>query len=393
MNTKLKVLMVSDSYNPIIGGREQVIHHLMNEFSNKCSPVLLTANLGLKKTEKHDEKQSYKILRCKSLRLTKNEYLSIMNKQTKNEIENLCKSGLDIIHTQTKYALASHAIKLGKKYNIPVVTTCHTLYPLIYKIQLKSHFLRKIFLSHVRKIINKMDGVITVSNFMKNTLISMGVTKPITVIPNGNDIVSFEEKNFSKTEIKEKYGIKDCPNIFCFVGRINPVKNIDSLFEVLRNLKDKNIEFKILMIGGGQIKKYKKLAKKMNIENEIIFTGAIKNREELAKIYSICDLHLLFSLTETFGMNIRESAAMKTPSVVIENTASSESIKNNENGFVSKNDPLSLTETILNAITEKEKLKVMGEKAKSTLSTTWSEVADKHISYYKSIILENSSKL
>ena len=224
MNKKLNILMISDSFFPINGGREQVINNLMENLKAVANPILLTTNIGGKKTRSIDSNLPYKVIRCKSIRLTKNEYLSFVDRKTKRIIEDLCKNGIDIIHTQTKYALTSYALKLGKKYNIPVVTTAHTNYLTQYKSQLKFPCIYKPFLSHVIKTINKHNYATTPSHYMKNILNNKAVKTPIKVIPNGDDLSKYKDQTF-----KKDYNT----NNFIYVGRLTKEKNIELLLKSL----------------------------------------------------------------------------------------------------------------------------------------------------------------
>lgn len=387
MEKKLNIAMFSDSFYPIVGGRENVIDNLMRGLKPHANAFLLTSTFKGQKKFIEDSALPYEVIRTKSLRLTKNEYLCLINRKTKKLIEQKIKNGeIDIIHTQTKYALAKYALKLGKKYNIPVVTTCHTNYSLQYKNQLKYPIIYNLFLNHVKKIINKMDGVITVSNYMKLELNKLGIVKPITVIPNGTDLIQYCDLSFNKVEIKSKYNLNNSDYIFIFVGRITPLKNINLIFDTLQILKNKKINYKMLFIGGGDIEKYKQLSIEKNLEEMVVFTGPITNREEISKLYSISDLNLFPSIIETFGLTIQESGVLSTPSVTIKNSVTSENIIHNKNGFISNNTAEDFANTILSAIADKENLKQIGINAKQTFNTSWNEIAIKHIEEYKKIL-------
>lgn len=374
--------MFSDSFYPVIGGRENVIDNLMREYCSNKKNFLLCPKIG---DCTNDINMPYSIFRAKSLRVTKTEYLTIIDKKTKRMLKEKILAGeIDIIHTQTKYALAKYAIKLGKKYNIPVVTTCHTYYPEIYKTQLKFPPLYKIFIRHAKKIINKMDKVFTVSEFMKNKLIDMGITRDIVVIPNGNDLIKFSSQKGNTSKLKEEYNIKT-NHILTFVGRINAVKNIEFLLESAKILKLNNLDFHLLIIGNGDIEKYSAIANSLDLNQNVTFTGAIMDRAKLAAIYELSDLNLQPSLTETFGLTIREAAATSTPSVVLEKQATAESITNNLNGFISPISTTAFAETILSALSNPE-LKSIGTNAKNTLCYSWANVAKTHITEYEKLL-------
>lgn len=386
MDKKLKVLMVSDSFFPINGGREQVIHQLMSEYSTLAIPTLFVPKLGLKKPAVLDESLPYRVIRCKSLKLTKNEHLSILDRKSKQIINNLCKEGIDIIHTETKYALCSYAIKLGKKYNIPVVTTAHTNYIAQYKSQLKLPIIYKLFLNHVRKNINKCDGVTTPSIYMKHQLTKLGIKKEITVIANGDDLTKYS------SYIEDENNLNDGPHNLLYVGRLTSAKNLAMLLEALKLVKDANINFSVKFVGGGEIKKFKMMAKNLEIECLCDFMGPITSRKELASIYARSDLNLIPSIGESFGLTMREAASLGTPSLVIEGSAPAENITHNLNGFIAKNDPIDFAQKIISVLNNKNKLHEIGNNAR-LLSNSWNKIANDYLNYYKTIIQNKDSRL
>jgi len=384
MENIINVAMFSDSFYPIIGGRENVIHNLMSSLvkSNKC--FLLTSTFKGHHSFIEDKNLPYEVIRCKSLRITKNEYLSILDRKTKKLIKSKIENGeINIIHTQTKYALAKFALKLGKKYNIPIVTTAHTNYIQQYKNQLKFPFIYKPFLKHVKHIINKMDSCFTVSNHMKNLLIDLGVKTKIKVIPNGNDMINYQPTKLETEKVLNEYNLKNTSNIFIYVGRVVKTKNLDFLLHALKIIKDeKKIDFKLLIVGGGELDKYKSLAEDLSLLNHVIFTGPISDRNKIATLYKISNLNLYPSTGESFGLTIREAGALKTPSVTIENCATSEDIINNVNGFISKLDVNSYANTIIDAVQDKSRLLRIGDSAKTSFSLSWDDVADIHLKEY-----------
>ena len=83
MENKINIAMFSDSFYPIVGGRENVIDNLMRELNKKSNIFLLTANFGGQKTFINDKDLPYTVHRTKSCRITKNEYLVLLDRKTK----------------------------------------------------------------------------------------------------------------------------------------------------------------------------------------------------------------------------------------------------------------------------------------------------------------------
>lgn len=387
MENKINIAMFSDSFYPIIGGRENVIHNLSAELNKKNNFFLLTTTFKGHKSFIEDSELTYPVFRCKSFRVTKNEYLSIIDRKTKKIINEKIKNNqIDIIHTQTKYALTKFALSLKKKYGIPVITSCHTNYLQQYKNQLKYPLLYKPFLRYVVKTINKTDGVITVSNYMKEQLVSLGVKKPITVIPNGNDIISQTVTNSEIKSLKHELDLSDTQNIFIFIGRISETKNLTFLLKSLQILKEKSVDFKMLFVGNGEIQRYKTLATALKINDYCLFLGRESDRKKIATLYSLSTLNLYPSVGESFGLTIREAGAMGTPSLTIKNTATSEDLTDGINGYTSTLNENDFANKIMEIITNKPKLEQVGVTAKSSFSTSWKAIADLHLNEYKKYI-------
>lgn len=383
---KQKVIMFSDSFFPVTGGRETVIYNLMKNIQKFTPAELVSATFNGKPEFIKDNELGFIVTRFPSIRVTKNEYLVKTPKKIKNKIEEDIKnSNVGLLHTHTKFSLANYAIKLSKTYNLPIITTCHTNYIMQYKNQLKCPIIYKPLLRYVVKTINKMDEVVTVSNFMRNQLKSIGVTKPITVIPNGTDLVDITptEKELSIT--KEKYNLTNTSNIFIYVGRLSETKNLSFLLKSISLVKSKLPNFKLVLVGAGNKNKYIKLAKKLNILDNLVFTGNINNRMELASLYNISKLNLFPSVGDSFGLTIIESATQNTPSVVIKNTAPSERIINFINGFVSKLTIEDYSKTILDAIASEIILSRISENAKQLLPISWSDVAKEYFNLYEKL--------
>ncbi|WP_375239919.1 glycosyltransferase family 4 protein [Aurantibacter sp.] len=104
-------------------------------------------------------------------------------------------------------------------------------------------------------------------------------------------------------------------NQFLFLGRINPIKNIHSVFNVLKNTND--ITF--LIAGEANLpyeKEYliflKSEIKRLHLQQKVIFTGKIHN-EEKYKLIARSRFLILPSHSENFGNVVLESLSQGTP--------------------------------------------------------------------------------
>ena len=122
------------------------------------------------------------------------------------------------------------------------------------------------------------------------------------------------------------------PNtILIYAGRISKDKNLDFLIGVFNNVLKKNKNAYLVITGDGP---YLTELKHENRKNDkIIFTGKVK-RKELPEIFSLSDLLVFPSNTDTFGMTVLEAQCCGLPAVVTDKGGPKEIVKHCETGYV-----------------------------------------------------------
>ncbi|WP_455755658.1 glycosyltransferase family 4 protein [Sulfurimonas sp.] len=137
----------------------------------------------------------------------------------------------------------------------------------------------------------------------------------IEMIYLGVDEPNIDDKKI--IELKDKHNIKDA-FVVGIVGRIEEGKGQYLVIEAIEKLKDLNI--KALVVGHTMDESYmdelKQRIKAFNIEDKIIFTGFTKNVNEYMRL---CDVTVLATPKETFGLVIIESMINKIPVIATAN--------------------------------------------------------------------------
>ena len=385
-----KFLEVSDAYFPVVDGAINVVYNYTKEL-NKLTPTSL-ATIKASKSSKYKDKEDFKIFRCTSLYGVENYRLGLpeIDFNFKNQLES---EHFDIIHTHSPFTMGQYAIHLGKKYNIPVVATLHTQYHKDFERALHGFTpVVKTLLKEIVKVYKHADSVWTVSEASKKYLRIYGYKGNIEVIRNGTDYVYPDNSLELIEKINKKYNLYNQENVFIFVGRMAFYKNLKFLCESLKKVKDKNIDFKMLFVGGGfDLEELKKYAESLNLLNNIIFTDNIKDRALLQGYYLRADLLLFPSTFDMASIAQCEAAAHKLPSLVIKNSCSAEGVIDGYNGFISRESRTEYANKIISICSQKEKLKEIGENAYKTLYRTWDMVAKEVYNKYIEVI-ENYKK-
>lgn len=128
--------------------------------------------------------------------------------------------------------------------------------------------------------------------------------------------------DLQKFKKPEDSTISDHPFTIISVGRLTPIKNLDTLIKATKILVDKGFDIHINLVGQAVTETDKeceatlhKLTNDLHLENNIQFCGNIPNKE-IAQYY--WKSHLSVNLCPTGGMDkvILESLASKTPAII-----------------------------------------------------------------------------
>jgi len=183
--------------------------------------------------------------------------------------------------------------------------------------------------------------------------IPQDIRPDIKVVYMGTDIIEISNTN----NLRENYNINN-EFIVGIVGRIEEGKGQYLVIEAIAKLKHLNI--KALIVGHTMDEAYlqglKQKVKKLNIESKIIFTGFTK---EVYKHLMLCDVTVLATPRETFGLVIIESMACKVPVIATNNGGPLEIIEDETDGLLfnrTSNDLANKIEKLYNNKNLKEKL-------------------------------------
>jgi len=226
----------------------------------------------------------------------------MFKKNAKKALKNLLeKEDIDIIHGHYLFPAGAAAVEVGKEYGIKTYVTAHgsDMFEL-YKSQ-------PLMRPTIKNVLKDADGVFAVSNALKHEIVAtgvVGIADKTKISWNSVDVDKFSLKN--NDSFKKEFKLEDKP-IVLFVGNLIKRKNVDSLLEAK---KIANSDYYLVVVGDGPL--YKKLTKKVEDENirDVIFTGS---RGDVENIIPSCDLLILPSYSESFGLVLIEALACGKP--------------------------------------------------------------------------------
>jgi L-malate glycosyltransferase len=219
---------------------------------------------------------------------------------------------LDILHVHYAIPHASAAWMAKQILNswgihIPVVTTLHgTDITLVGK--------DRSFEPVVTFAINHSDGVTAVSESLKkDTYSNFRITKDIEVIHNFIDLKRFTKQ--PKDHFRKAIATGG-EKLIVHASNFRKVKRVEDVVKIFTQVYDK-VPSKLLLIGDGPERPaIEQLCRNLDVCDSIRFLG---KQEAVEEILSVCDLFVMPSETESFGLAALEAMACQVP-VISTNT-------------------------------------------------------------------------
>jgi glycosyltransferase involved in cell wall biosynthesis len=212
----------------------------------------------------------------------------------------------DIVHTHASLSARIAAKLSGVRY---VINTKHCL----------ENTTNNTIKKFLNRLINKMfsDKIIAVSKAVEASMLETNIDeKQIVTIYNGIELstrLSIEEIN----SVKADYGIKSEDSVVGIAARLEPVKDISTFIkaakEIVENRSKSNKPVKFIIAGSGSLEsQLKAQVNALGLDNEVVFTGFVKDIE---KLMSIFDINVISSIQEALCISIIEGMGMGIPAV------------------------------------------------------------------------------
>lgn len=307
----------------------------------------------------------------------------------------------DLIHSH--YWLSGLvAEKLQNHWPIPIVHMYHTLGHMKNLIaQTESERAPQARLDGESHVLAIADRIIAATPAEQQQLIDYYHADPtkLSVIPPGVDPERFHP--IDAKAAKRKVGIPCGDANILFVGRIEPLKGVDTLLRAMSILQERHpeaIKGTCLAIVGGdpwnedrdsEMARLQQLRTDLKIHDLVTFLGA-RDQDTLPYYYAGAEMVIMPSHYESFGMVALEAMAMGTPVIASEVGGLAHLVQHGVNGFhVPSRDPEALAARILELLTNDELRTRLGQQARAyTRRYHWSSIVERMLDVYGEVIQE-----
>ncbi|MFQ5855136.1 MAG: glycosyltransferase [Anaerolineae bacterium] len=219
----------------------------------------------------------------------------------------------------------------------------------------------------------------------------------IAVIPPGVDLELF--RPIPQVEAKAHLGLPAEHRMILFVGRIEPLKGLDTLIRAMARLVEKEPllrgAFCVCIIGGevepelmdDEMRRLNRLRGELGISDVVTFLGS-RDQTELPYYYSAAEMIAVPSYYESFGMVALEAMACGTPVIASDVGGLSFIVRDGETGFlIPERDTDALAEKMLLFLSRPELRDDLGSRGvEIAQGYAWSSIARQILSLYREVL-------
>ncbi|MBH0087489.1 glycosyltransferase family 4 protein [Pseudoalteromonas sp. NSLLW218] len=299
-----KILLANASFYPSVGGVENSLRSLSEEFNKQGMSVTIIAS-NERKLPEYERLFGADVYRYKYVPLF-GYFITIALLMKKLKVLNF-----DLVvsrHIATTFVLLLLKVK-KVKYIVPGV----------YKYQ--NIGLRNTFSGRIKYFINcklekyvlqNTDEVCVFSNTMESQVGELRDKEIVRLYPGVNAQRFFPVDASEKNRLRTQEELPSNKKVIFSIGRFVDVKNLKLAIDSLKQLDDSVI---LVLVGDGPLNnQLRNYASEVGIAERVFFRGATKVPE---KYFKLADVFLLTSTYEPFGQVLLEASASKLPVVAI----------------------------------------------------------------------------
>jgi D-inositol-3-phosphate glycosyltransferase len=250
-----------------------------------------------------------------------------------------------------------------------------------------------------RQVLRRADRIIaaTIAETTQLRFLYRAESRKLAIIPPGVDTSHFYP--IPADEAKQYLGLKPENRMVLFVGRIEPLKGVDTLIQAMSCLELQQVHRPVhLAIIGGEpnvlaedmteeMTRLQKLCDELCMGGMVVFLGK-RGQDTLPYYYSAAEVVVMPSLYESFGMVALEAMACGTPVIASEVGGLGYLVQNDVTGFtVPDSDPDALCDKLSMLLGDANLRETMGQRAAEySLDYAWEKIAARIVEVYRDVV-------
>lgn len=252
-----------------------------------------------------------------------------------------------------------------------------------------------------RQVLRRAERIIvaTLAEMTQLRFLYRADSRKMTVIPPGVDTSHFYP--IPADEAKQYIGLKPENRMVLFVGRIEPLKGIDTLIQAMSclDLQGMHGPVHLAIIGGDvdvspeemsdEMTRLQKMCDDLCMGGMVVFLGK-RGQDTLPYYYSAAEVVVMPSLYESFGMVALEAMACGTPVIASEVGGLGYLVQNGITGYtIPDSEPEALCDKLSWLLGNTELRNQMGNSAAEYAANyAWNKIANQIIEVYKEVAVK-----
>lgn len=307
----------------------------------------------------------------------------------------------DLIHSH--YWMSGIAAqKLKETWNIPILHMFHTLGKMKNRIaRSESEKEGQYRIDGENQVLKMADCIVAATPAEKTQLAFLYNANKIktAIIPPGVDTSHFYP--IPVDEAKEFIGAPVEDRMLLYVGRIEPLKGIDTLIQAIAHMQEGGAitgrDHYLVVIGGNprgdengvteEMERLQNLCDELGLGDLVLFLGK-RGQETLPYYYSAAEIVVVPSHYESFGMVALEAMACGTPVVASQVGGLAYLVKDGVTGYVVPNDdPVALGKQLSELVEQADLRKILGEQAAEyAIDYDWGKISTRMVDLYHAVL-------
>ncbi|MDD5431742.1 MAG: glycosyltransferase family 4 protein [Candidatus Omnitrophica bacterium] len=393
MGEKLnKILLVSYSYKPRIGGLELFVENLaQNQLLKGIDVKIITSRF------KKDEKKSERISGLVVERLMPNLFwgenghwlnnilifplLAVHFKSALNIYKSIARFKPQVITICYPTPPAIYFILFGRLLRIPIVVALHGEIVLnVPTVCMVEKILFKFILSNANYVTACSKSILE-----EAAKFAPRLKKSSSYIYNGVSLGGSSGPPLTKERIHKNNYILSIANLW-------PYKGIDILLMAMKRVYEKGYQSDLIVIGeGDQRDKLEKMISFLRLEGKVFLKGKVDNENEKNNFLNNCEFFVLPSRVEPFGIVNLEAMAAGKAIVGTRSGGIPEIVKDGINGIlVDPFNDIALSEGIMRLLDDCDlslKMGLRGKEIAQDKAFSWGSVTEQYIEVQKKVLI------
>ena len=199
----------------------------------------------------------------------------------------------DILHAHSPVLNAIPALQVGRRLGIPVVYEVRAFWEdaaVDHGTTTEGSARYRMTQRLETAALRRADHVTTICEGLRSDIVGRGIpAEKVTVIPNAVDIESFAVNGEPDEALKAQLELAGC-TVVGFIGSFYAYEGLDLLLEAFPLILYRLPDVRLLLVGGGpQEAALKEQAKRLQIEDKVVFTGRVPH-QEVQRYYDLIDV-------------------------------------------------------------------------------------------------------